>query len=337
MGEQATADEENTEFEDAFVEFATQGDDDSAALPDNDSDESAGEAGSETSTTAEGEAEEASAEGSTDAAPGADKETSAGDENPFEGWPQEAIDRYQSQVKQTEQLQHRLQSDAGRVSAFQKKINGLEETIKEIQAGGKGDQPTDKEISDAMAGSEGDWEQFSEDYPEVAAAIDKRFEAQKGDVEKVIKPIVEKQQHEAQEQATAAELAAQKEVAKSYPKWQDEVKKQEYHDWYAAQSPGVRALGNSDDVQDASTLLGLYDNYRVANGKPTMKADPEPDTGVKNDNADELAERRRQQLEGGTTLPSKSARVTTDGPEGEDEFERSFNVFAARKEAKNRQ
>ena len=67
-----------------------------------------------------------------------------------------------------------------------------------------------------------------------------------------------------------------------------------------------------------------------------MKADPEPDNGVNND-ADELAERRRQQLEDGTTLPSKSARVSTDTETGDDEFERSFNAFAARKDATRQQ
>ena len=104
----------------------------------------------------------------------------------------------------------------------------------------------------------------------------------------------------------------------------------------ANQSPGIRALADSDDTRDASLLIGKYDDYRVENGHTTLKSDPGPDNGSSVDEAaeDEVAKRRKQQLEDGVTLPSKSARIDTDAETGS-EFENAFNAFAKRKEAAN--
>jgi hypothetical protein len=106
------------------------------------------------------------------------------------------------------------------------------------------------------------------------------------------------------------------------------------------QSPGIMALADSDDTNDASTLIGLYDDYLVANGDPTLKADP-TEPGVNNeeqktDGADEpsdLAKRRQQQLTDGTTVPSKPAGIDPGG-EAMDEFDQAFNYHAKRLEAR---
>lgn len=350
MGEETTETDETTEIEDvdefeaAFNEAAEarEGAPDTT-LPGEqhtESDKSPGDAGSTTGTTADGVAEETSAEADKTKAAGAGKDKPAGEEKPFDGWPQDAIDRYNSQLAQTNRLQHQIDSDSGRVSAFQKKVNDLESTINEIKSGSNKAQPTDEEITDAMAGDDAEWGAFKEDYPEVAAAIDKRFDTQQGEVDKKIEttlaPVIEKQEKDAATEAETAATAAYGEVAKDFPTWQDAVKKQEYHDWFATQPPGVQNLGESADPADASTLIGLYDDYRVGQGHPTIKAkpDPEPDPGVTTE-ADELAKRRAQQLQDGETIPSKSARVNPD-TEAPDEFEAAFNAFAARKEAKNR-
>ncbi len=252
------------------------------------------------------------------------------EEDPFEGWPQEAKDRYNSQLDQNKKLQHRLDSDSGRVRAFQAKVDGLEKDIANIQSGGKGEQPTNEEIRDAMAGGDEDWASFSEDYPEVAKAIDKRFDAQQVNIDSTLAPVIEKQESDAAAEAEAEAIESYGEVAKTFPSWQNEVQKQEYHDWFATQSPGTQALGESDDTRDASLLIGLYDDYRVDQGKTSMRTDPELDTGV-NEVADEVTQRRSRQLQDGTTLPSKPARVVETG-ENLDDFEKSFNAFAAKKE-----
>jgi hypothetical protein len=252
----------------------------------------------------------------------------------YKGWPQEAIDAHKAAVAENEKLNHRVTSDAGRVSAFQRKINGLESEINQIKATSNKEQPTKAEISEAM-GDDESWEQFQEDYPEVAEAIDKRLSKAMGSHEEKINttlaPVIEERQEKAMEEAYGA-------VAKEYPTWQTAVKEQHFGEWLNTQPAVVRSLAESDDPADASSLIGLYDNHRIANSLPSLKSDktdPNPDTGVV-DTADALAERRARQLEDGKSIPSKPARVDPTHETGDDEFERSFNAFAARKEAKRR-
>ncbi len=259
--------------------------------------------------------------------------TAPKEDSPFDGWPQVAIDRYNSQLRQNQDLQHRIDSDSGRVSAFQKKVDGLEQQISDIASGG-GAQPTNEEINDAMKGGESDWASFTDDYPEVAAAIDKRFNDQQQNIDTAIAPVINKYNEESASAAVETANESVAEVAKVFPTWQTEVQTQEYRDWYAIQPPGTQALGGSDDTRDASLLIGLYDDYLVANGSPTIKQDPAIDTGV-TDITDEVAERRNRQLEDGATLPSRAARIDDSQSSG-NEFDDAFNAFAARKDA-NRQ
>lgn len=337
MTEEAIEEVEKSDFELAFNELAEARESPaSTELPDEETAKEEDKAESALDTKSEPEDK--------------NKEVEPAGDNPFEGWPTEAVHRYKSQLELSNKLQHQINSDSGRVSAFQKKVNDLEATIEQIKTDSSKEQPTEQQITDAMSGGDADWKEFSDDYPEVAAAIDKRFDAQQKDInskldtkqseidsklDTTLAPVIEKQHRDEAIEAETATNESYAEVAKTYPTWQNVVQKQEYNDWYVSQSPGIQALGDSADVNDASTLIGLYDDYRVANGHPTMKADPEPDPGVTTE-ANELAERRKRQLEDGKTIPSKSARVDPDAESGEDEFERSFNAFAARKEAKNR-
>ncbi len=275
------------------------------------------------------------AKGGEDKAP-AGEEKPAGDENPFEGWPQAAIDRYKSQEEQNRQLQHSLESNVGRVSALQRKVNTLTGEIDQIRST-TAEKPSDKEISAAMA--DGDkWDGFKEEYPEIAEAIESKFTKELkslGDrvdtVSNTIKPVVDRQaENEFTEQRDK--------VSKEYPLWQQTVYSSEdgkfsddYLAWYNQQAPGIRSLADSDDVADATSLLGLYDQNRVARGLPSMKAD-HSDEDVVDKTADQLAAKRQRQLQDGVTLDSRSAGIKPD-TSGGDEFENAFNAFAARKEA----
>lgn len=276
------------------------------------------------------------APGDAEAAANADDKPTDDGEKEFEGWPQEAIDRYKSQQEQTEQLTHQLKSDNGRVSAFQIKVNDLTKQIESLQAGG-GDQPSKEDIAEAMSTDEG-WTKFTEDYPDIAKVIDKRFEVQQSQVDEKLAPVLEKAEQDLVNEQEATEQEAYGEIAKAFPLWQNETqseaKKQEFRDWMAAQPPGIRALADSHDVRDASELIGKYDDYRVSVDLPSLRAVPESDGGDKEVVVDKLAERRTQQLEDGTTLPSKSSRVDPNAESGDD-FENAFNAFAARKTAAN--
>ena len=253
----------------------------------------------------------------------------AAEENPYEGWPQEAIDQVQAQQEATSKLQHRIDSDDGRVNAFQRQVAGLQGEITKLQAG-SGEQPSNEQISEAMKTDEG-WGQFSEDYPEIADAIDNRLESRLGNQEEKINnalaPVIEKQQVEAQTEANGA-------VTEVYPTWQEEVQKEDFANWIGSQPAAVQGLADSDDVADATSLIGLYDTHRVASGLPTLKTDHIPDGEVveKEEAVNDLKARRDQQLEDGTTLPSRTARIDPDS-EGGDDFGNAFDMFAKRRDA----
>jgi len=269
------------------------------------------------------------------------------EEDPYAGMSDETKDKFVALEETNKDLNHRLSSDAGRVSGLQRKINGMEKEIQGIRKGSTtGEQPDNKQIAEAMGGTDEEWETFKEDYPEVAKAIDSRLDkagqATQETIDSTLTPIKEKQARDAQKEIEDATQASTDEVAKFYPEWTKAVQEPEFALWLDKQPPGVQSLTDSDDPQDASVLIGLYDTHLVAEGKPTLKADP-VDDGV--DNKDELtqkeidansiATRRKQQLEDGTTIKSKSARIDPSS-EPADDFEAAFKFHANRKENRQR-
>lgn len=326
--------EDNAEFEDAFNTEAAKKD--GTELPSSEKKDPYPAPG-EAAATADAVADA----GTKDDPAAIEAARKAEEAKQFEGWPQDAIDRYKAQEQTNADLEHRISSDSGRVSAFQLKVNDLEKEITKIKAGG-GNQPTKEEIKDAMTGSDEEWTEFSKDYPEVAGAIDKRFEAQQKNIDarvgESLAPVLEKQENDEAKALEVAEQEANDAVSKDYPTWQTEVAKPEFSTWMATQPPGIQALADSDDRADASTLIGMYDTFRVAEGHPTLKVNPaEPGAGdgSKEVKGDVLSEKRAQQLEDGASVKSKAARIDPDAEVG-DEFEQAFNVYAEKKAAKNK-
>jgi len=260
--------------------------------------------------------------------------------------PDAAKERMLAMRTENENLNHRLDSDTGRVSAFQRKINVLEKEIQGIRKGGTAgeDQPSKTQIAEAMGGTDDEWDSFKKDYPEVAKAIDSRLDkagqATQESVDNTLAPVKEKQQKDEIEKQEAASKAATDTVTETYPEWVEAVKKPDFAQWLEAQPPGIQSLSDSDDAKDASALIGLYDSHLVAEGKPTLKADP-VDNGVDTKEAEEqqkkeaeaesLTKRRKQQLADGATIPSKNSRVDSRS-EPVDDFEAAFNYHANRKE-----
>ena len=264
------------------------------------------------------------------------------DEDPYAGMTDEVKAKFVALEGDRDSLQHTIDSDAGRVRAFQRKADDLDKEIQSIRSGATSG-PSMTQISDAMKGTDEEWDKFGESYPDVAGAIDRRMAAlgaaTESAVEETLKPVKEKAVRDAETEAADANKTRVAEVEELFPTWTDAVKTQDFKDWMADQSQGVAALAESDDSRDASTLIGLYDTHLVANGKPTLKADPP--TGVNEDEVDsaaepqlsELEKKRAKQLEDGAAPTSRKAGVNTDGPETT-EFDAAFAVFAKRKEQK---
>lgn len=253
------------------------------------------------------------------------------EEDPYKGWPPEAVETIKAEQEARKQLEHRAQSDSGRIGALQRKLNSVTSEIETIRNSSAKAQPSDQQVAEAMAGSDKDWDEFASDYPEIAGAIDRRFENERQQTTKTITPIVEKMQHEAEVEAQTDLESRYEAVSQTFPTWQNAVKESTFNEFMADQPPGIQALANSDDPRDASELIGKYDAYRVANGMETLKA--VPDKSGDTEKANQLAQRRAQQLEDGATIPSRSARVDPSAESGDD-FEAAFNAYAARRAAK---
>lgn len=314
--------DDESEFETAFDEIAAERDSDP-------------EIEEEEEETPEPEPTEAAAE--EEPAPDPEEEP-----DPYEGMTDEVKAKFIALEGDRDSLKHTIDSDAGRVRAFQLKVNGLENEIQEIRQGGTAG-PSQSQIADAMKGTDEDWEGFSESYPDVAKAIDKRMESMGTKVDEAVEAtLAPVKEASAEAAATAAKTANEErveEVKEIYPTWTDEVKKPEFVTWLNEQPQGVSNLSQSEDARDASTLIGLYDAHLVAEGKPSIKADP-TESGVNEETVEkteptDLEARRAQQLKDGESVASKKAGVQTDGPV-EDEFETAFNVFAKRIAAANR-
>lgn len=263
--------------------------------------------------------------------------------DPYEGMDEATKAKFVVLEESNTKLTHRLDSDSGRVSAFQKQVTGLKRENTDLKAAGPAAKPTPNQIADAMKGTDENWDQFKEDYPDVARAIDSRLEiagkATQESVEQTLAPVIDKQ---AQINTNAANTATQTKVdavAKIYPEWSAAVQTPDFVDWLADQPPGIAALSESDDTNDASALIGMYDAHLVENGKPSLKA-PTPEPASKKEDevtdgadATALAKKRTQQLEDGTTIDSKNAKIDA-GSEPLGDFETAFAFHAKRKDAK---
>jgi hypothetical protein len=59
-----------------------------------------------------------------------------------------------------------------------------------------------------------------------------------------------------------ARLIAERELSDRHPKWMEMVRTKEFKDWQAAQPEAVRALSESDAIDDADKLLTLYKKHK---------------------------------------------------------------------------
>lgn len=265
----------------------------------------------------------------------------AEDADPYEGMSEDVKARFIAMEGERDNLTHRVQSDAGRVSALQRKVNGLEEEIQDIRSGPtSGGQPSETEIKDAMMGSDEEWEQFAQDYPQVAKAIDSRFEASATALQKTvdstltpIKRTIAKIDSDGETSANQQRVDAVSEV---FPEWTTEVAKPEFKLWLDDQPPGVAQLSGSADPRDAVALIGMYDEFLVADGKPSLRKETDPtEPGVEDVTGEsepsELEKRRAKQKAAGATIPSKPAGIDATG-EAASEFDTAFAHFARKRE-----
>lgn len=185
-----------------------------------------------------------------------EQEASAGEQEESQPDPQEQVRQL---MAENQRLQHQFRSEAGRQAALQRKIEELEK---------RGPAPQ-QENPGGMA--DADWETLKEDYPDIAAAFDKRLNSElnaalqkvEGSVSQKLQPFEEQVHNQRLNQEYAALEAA-------HPDWQEVAKAPEFQSWLGNQPPAVQSLMESESAADAAYLL---DTYKAMNGKTAPAGD----------------------------------------------------------------
>lgn len=189
-------------------------------------------------------------------------------------------------------LEHAARSDAGRVSALQRKL---------VEAEKLRSTKTDDD-----AGNGG--ESFGEDFPEVAAAVDRV-------VEKKLEPLRAKvDERDAQEKASRerTQLAeAYSALHKAHPDFEQIRDDPKYAEWVEKQPKGVRQMAVSVDPADA---IKLVDIYKAETRVPARSS-------------------RAALIEAAVDIPSKGG---SRAAKIEDDFDAQFDRFAAQRTQRQR-
>ncbi len=237
---------------------------------------------------------------------------------PYLGLSLEAKERVQALEKDKADLEHRIESDEGRVRSYQQKYEESQTALADANKV----QPTEEDIAAAMKTPE-QWEDFKTEYPEVSTAIESYMDSRElkiqQDVDGKIQPLVESSNQ-------AAAVVSKTTLEESYPKWQDHVATEEFGAWMEVQPGVVQGLAASDSTEDAAALLDLYNTNLLASGKDPIKT-PVASGGQSNE-VDDVAARRKQQLEGAETIRSQGSGIDPGEAAGGTEFENAFGFYA---------
>lgn len=314
---EAPADTE-TDFEAAFAERASQGDE---------------PGGTASEPQPEGEGEQPKPEedpkGANEAPPPAPAPAPA----PAEGTsvsPAPAADPWDGltpdQRARLARLQTSERSQRGRVGALTKKVQRLEGGAAAPAPAGKPPQPEEQqpppEGGDAPAGESSAeklarLETAARDYPESIGPAKEIIDELRQEIA-ALKPQLEKVSTD----ADAAEVAAAYDaLAEAHSDYAELAADKDFLGWAGDQTEQVRALLNSWNPRDVSLVLTLYKAEKAA-AAPNV-AEPEPAPAGDGKGESETDAKRRRQLEASRATPSRGAPAAAGVA---DDFDAAFTA-----------
>ncbi len=341
--------ENDEQFEQDFAEFAAaksnpEGTEPEPEIP---AAEAAGQ------DQGKGEDASGSAEGDD---PGKQEEPASGEQppketDPWEGAPEAARKAHEDQIagyrRALDAQVHKYNSDLGRQSAYQRQIKELQEKLEEARSkpastDSAGDTPSGDDIKKAMSTDES-WKAFSDQYPEIAQAIDARLkptEARMNEAEAKTERAVEATDKLSREDNM-------KEVLAAHADFFQVVRHPVFGQWLDQQSTATQEKADSEDPSDAISLVDQFKGWvgrqtRTPAGQPAGEQAPsgegaqdtQPSGQDKASEADQLKARREKRLEQAAS-PTPSTASSTDAVPSDD-FDAAFDAFARRKTAQQR-
>ena len=271
--------QDDQDYEDAFNELA---DEDVSEADDSDEDGQEGES-----------SEDNGADGDATNSDRADDGGDGGDDPEDH---EAMADKYR---RESQEWQHRYNSDLGRQNALQRKVQQLEEDNRKLQSAKPADM-TNKE-----------WSELKADYPEIATAIESKFAEKDQARDSELTSLRDRLEQMQQRDEQSYRDAQYKILEAQHPDWKNVAASQEFGAWIKQQPKGVQTLIESEDAADAAYLLNLY----------------RPKVAVENNS--DIRERRTRRLQQAQTVPNRGGRVRSNLP-AEDDYEASFDYYASK-------
>jgi len=150
--------------------------------------------------------------------------------------------RNEELLRERNHFEHSFKSQAGRVSALQKKLDSL---------------PVAPEV-------DADLQEVMQDYPEIAKPIVDYFEKKYGDINNRIAPIQQSAEESEQRQYIQGQLAI---MDKEIPDWHAIVTSDEYLGWLEQQPEAVRSMRGSNDAVDYKFLIKSFQGANPSKAK----------------------------------------------------------------------
>lgn len=262
----------------------------------------------------------------------------AGDEPPASAEPSNDIwanappELREAREQELRDLNFRLQSQRGRVSALHRKLQQQEQQqpgqdggAAPAPAGAGGAQPSGDDANDPLA-------KLVEDYPDIGAPIAEMISGLKDQISQLSQPVT-----------SIAEAQMVTEKAKQYgiladrhPDWQQLSQDERWGGWIATQPRAVQeAFLRNQDVTDGEEAAWVLDQFKSAMRisapapSPAPAPAPTPSPSPAPSSADQ---RRRKQLDAGRDGGSGGgATVTNELP---DDFDAEFDRIQAKRRSR---
>mgnify|MGYP002777089394 CR=1 FL=1 len=262
----------------------------------------------------------------------------AGDTPPAQAEPSDDIwsnappEYREAHEKAVRDLSFKYESTKGRLSALDRKLADIQQK----QSQQEGQVNPSKTEGAAEASEDGKpsndrldaLKRLKEDYPEIGEPVVAIIEDLQEELAQVRQPIATLNE----QQQLAAKQAQYQILAEAHPDYQALSRDERWGGWIETQPRAVQeAFARNIDVTDgreAAWVLGLFkQDMGITNASAPAVAQQQP--------ANEIAEKRRRQLEAGRDAGnSGSASVTAEMP---DDFDAEFQRLARAKEAKRLQ
>lgn len=220
--------------------------------------------------------------------------------------------------EEAERLRQSERSQRGRVSALTKKL--LEQRAAHVPPAARQDDV------DAAHGE--DWDEFKEDFPEMAAIIERnqaRLDSRMNEVNSLIEQLQATQDALIEKEAAVYRTTQLEILGERHPDFEEIKASKEFAEFKASAPANVQAMIASTHAEDAIIVL---DAFKQSTG---WKPGGEKDTGKSE--VERINERRAENLKKSAGISSKKVgRAVRQDMESDDDFDSAFAAAAREKE-----